>query len=150
VLAQCGGDGGVPGAGDVFPDELGDGLSYVPMPDADRVSFESTFTRATGAADVAVRTVAVEGSTSVGLRVASMVMSVTIDEAERERLFADLGRRIPLVDPRREDLDGIEAWVHANDEALASSIAVVDGRRLVVVYGGVLAAERLVVKALDM
>jgi hypothetical protein len=139
-----------PAAADVFPESLGPGLSYVPMPDGDRVSFETTFLEATAAVDAAVRTVAVEGSSSVGLRVISMVFANPVKNGERTRVFTGLENQIPFLDPVRETLDGREAWVHAEDRGFASAVAVIDGRRVVLVYGGLVAAERTVVTGLDL
>ena len=135
----------------MFPGELAPGMTYVPMADGDRAAFESSFAESIGAVDVAVRTVEVRGgSSSVGLRVVSMVLPGSVERRERSRVFAALDTLVPFSAPEQRRWGGNQVWVHGDDEVLSSSAVVVDGPRVIVVYGGLLEAERAVIELLDV
>ncbi|MEY2478343.1 MAG: hypothetical protein QOG87_3658 [Actinomycetota bacterium] len=143
------GDDPEPVAVTVFPSRLEPTMSYVPMPDRERAAFESSFAETIGAVDTAVRTIEVKGgSTSVGVRVVSMVMAKAPKEQGRQRLFATIDELVPFGDQQEQRWNGKHVWVHADDEILSSSVVLIDGRRIVIAYGGLLTAERAVIELL--
>lgn len=115
-----------------------DGFTVLPLRASEVGAFEDVFRANTGAVSASVvRMDPPPSSDSPTLVVVSMAFAEDVSD-DGPRLVRRLASDIVIEPATETTIAGKRAFVHADDALFASSLLVVDGKRALVVYGGIM------------